>query len=302
MGLFSTDRVGPLRPGNSFSMSFGGSESNVAIGVSRLGGSATWMGMVGADPMGDVILRELRAEGVAVVAGRHDSAPTAIMLKDHPVATQTRVQYYRTDGAGSQFALADLDLEAVRAAAVLHVTGITAALSEHLTELMITVMEVARRAGTLVSFDLNYRAKLWSSSRARAAYRSLLPYADLVFAGNTEAEIALDRTGDPTTLAAALATYGPGQVVVTLGADGALALIDGQEHRAPGIEVTAVDTVGAGDAFVAGYLTALLSGAEPLERLQLGNTLGAHICQVPGDWEGLPHRQDLVRAPDPVLR
>lgn len=302
MGLFSADRVGPMRPGRTFTMSFGGSESNVAIGIRRLGGAATWMGMVGADPLGDLILRELRAEGVTVRARRHRSAPTSIMVKDCPTAHRTRVQYYRAEGAGSRFNVEDLDLDAVRSAAALHVTGITAALSERMTELLITVMDVARGAGVPVSFDLNYRARLWSRDRARDAYRRLLPHADLVFAGVAEAEIALDRTGDPADLAGDLAGHGPTQVIVTLGADGALSLVDGQLHRDHPTPVSAVDSVGAGDAFVAGYLTEFLGGAAPVDRLRLGNALGAHICQVPGDWEGLPFRADLVASTDPVLR
>lgn len=302
MGLFSAEHVGPPRPGRTFTMSFGGSESNVAIGVTRLGGSATWMGMVGTDPLGELILRELRAEGVTVFAGRHFSAPTSIMLKERPVAAQTRVQYYRTDGAGSQFALADLDLDAVRGAGVLHVTGITAALSERMTELMIAVMDVARDAGVPVSFDLNYRAKLWTRERAREAYRRLLPYADIVFAGTAEAEIVVESEDEPAELARALAGYGPRQVIVTLGARGALAVVEGREYEVAGLPIRAVDTVGAGDAFVAGYLTELLTGAGPEERLRIGNSVGAHTCQVPGDWEGLPFRRDLVATADPVLR
>lgn len=302
LALLGADDVGALRPGRGFSLSFGGSESNVAIGVARLGGDSTWMGMVGDDTLGDLVLRELRAEGVTVHASRHPTAATSVMLKERPVGATTRVHYYRAGGAGSQLDLDDIDLEAVRRAAVLHVTGITAALSERMADLMATVMEIARSAGTTVSLDLNYRAKLWDIEQAQTAYAHLLPKSDLVFAGAAEAAIAVGRHRDAFATARALAKLGPKAVVVTLGSRGAVAVIDGHEHTVPGVPVLAVDTVGAGDGFVAGYLAELLRGAEPAERLALGNDVGAYVCQIPGDWEGLPFRQQLVSHHDPVQR
>lgn len=302
LALLGADDVGALRPGRSFSLSFGGSESNVAIGVARLGEEATWMGMVGDDTLGDLVLRELRAEGVTVHASRHPTAATSVMLKERPVGATTRVHYYRAGGAGSQLSLDDIDLDAVRRSAVLHVTGITAALSERMAELTAMVMDIARSAGTIISLDLNYRAKLWDVDQARAAYARLLPKTDLVFAGASEAAIAVGRYGDAFATARALAEQGPTGVVVTLGSRGAVAIIDGHEHTAPGVPVRAVDTVGAGDGFVAGYLAELLRGAEPAERLALGNAVGAYVCQIPGDWEGLPFRQQLVPHHDPVQR
>lgn len=302
MGLFGAEIPGPLRPGRSFELSFGGSESNVAIGVARLGEQATWMGVVGSDAIGDLIIREMRAEGVTVRAQRHSVAPTSIMVKERPWGNNTRVLYYRRGGAGSQLAMDDIDIDVVRSAGVLHVTGITAALSERMSDLTVEVMQIARASGVPVSVDLNYRAKLWTAGEARKHYARLLKHADLVFASVDEAKIATGYGENPIALAHALNENGPTESIVTLGPRGAISVVDEEIFEAPGVPVQAIDTVGAGDAFVAGYLTEMLRGTSPERRLALGNCLGAHVCLVSGDWEGLPTSRDLVSLKDPVQR
>ncbi|RXZ46127.1 PfkB family carbohydrate kinase, partial [Agromyces binzhouensis] len=140
---------------------------------------------------------------------------------------------------------------------------------------------------------------------AAAVHRSLAARADLVFAGFDEAELLTGLAGATADdLARAIAGLGPAEVVVKLGEDGAIAFADGAAHERAAVPVTVVDTVGAGDAFVAGYLAARLAGQDVDGRLALGVRTGAAACTHPGDWEGFPTHRDLERdlGADPVQR
>ncbi|MFE7245310.1 PfkB family carbohydrate kinase [Streptomyces sp. NPDC057580] len=130
LGLVHSTRPGGFQLVRDARIGFGGAEANVAIGLSRLGVDVQWVGRLGADTIGDLIERELRAEGVTASALRDPGRPTALMLKEHRVAGTTQVRYYRAHSAGSALAASDLDVTAVASADLLHVTGITPALSE----------------------------------------------------------------------------------------------------------------------------------------------------------------------------
>ena len=162
---------------------------------------------------------------------------------------------------------------------------------------------MARAAGVPVSFDLNYRSNLWSAEGAGNFYRSIIPLADIVFAGDHEAAIAVGDA-EPEQLARRIAAMGPSQAIIKLGPDGALALVDGDLYRQPAVAVDVVDTVGAGDAFVAGYLAEFVGGTSPITRLRTAVATGAFACLVPGDWEGFPRRSELplLEAKEPVSR
>ena len=302
MGVLIPAVPGPLHRGAGLRLSIAGSESNVAIGVRRLGGAATWIGRVGPDEVGDLILRELRAEDVTARAVR-DRAPTGLMLKTTRAAGITRVSYFRSASAGSRLAPGDLDEDAITAAGVLHVTGITPALGPRPAAAVHAAIETARAAGVPVSLDVTYRAALWDAEAAGAALRDLARRADILFAGEHEARLLADR-GEPAAMAAELARLGPWQVLIKRGHRGSLALIDGSRHEQPALPVLAVDPVGAGDAFVAGYLAELLAGQPPAARLATAAAAGAFAVTVSGDWEGLPTRAelDLLDAPDDVIR
>jgi 2-dehydro-3-deoxygluconokinase len=294
MALFSSDRVGPLRHADTMRVGIAGAESNVAIGVRRLEHPAAWIGRVGSDELGQLVLGRLRAERVDVDAAVVDpDAPTGLMLKEHRTADLARVTYYRRDSAGSRLRPGDLDEARIRAARVLHVTGITPALSDSARAAVHAAVETARAAGVPVSLDVNYRAALWSAERAGAELRDLARQAELVFAGEEEAELLVGAQGGHERAAAALAALGPRHAVLKLGAEGALAVTDGGLHREPALPVRAVDPVGAGDAFVAGYLAGLLDGCAGPECVRIGTRCGAFAVTVSGDWEGMPTRQEL---------
>jgi 2-dehydro-3-deoxygluconokinase len=306
MALLDAPASGRL--GTALPVGMGGAESNVAIGLARLGVDCTWVSRVGDDALGTFLIREIRAEGVRVLAPRDPDAPTGLMLKEHRGGRPWRVRYYRSGSAASLLSPADVDAVAgeIAAADVLHLTGITAALGPVPRAAVERAMQVARDAGTLVSFDVNHRATLWSDEEAAPVLAGLAATADLVFAGPEEACLLLGRPpgSGPAgfedgfeygeALARELAKRGPATVVVKLGALGALALSGDEVHRAAALPIAVVDPVGAGDAFVAGYLSAVVAGGSVPDRLRTGNACGAAVCAAAGDWEGLPTRAELA--------
>jgi 2-dehydro-3-deoxygluconokinase len=303
MGLFRANALGSLAHVSDFTLGIGGAESNVAIALARLGTPARWVGRVGADSIGRRVLRELRAEGLDVRGVVDSTAPTGIMVKEQRTNDATRVQYYRSESAGSRLSIADLADADLDGAALLHVTGITPALSETAKEAVLAAASLARNAGVPVSFDVNHRSSLWREDPA-PLYRELASRADIVFAGEDEGRLLFPDAAAADAIAESIAGLGPTQVIIKRGDAGCVALIDGTSYSRAAITVRAIDTVGAGDAFVAGYLAELLAGLSIDERLTTAVTLGAFACLNPGDWEGFPTRDELalLTASEPVQR
>ncbi|MER7509461.1 sugar kinase [Streptomyces lavendulae] len=293
MAVLAADRPGPLAAGSSLRLGFAGAEATVAIGVSRLGHPASWTGRVGADSAGTMIIDTLRGENVDVTRARvDDTAPTGLMLRERRTPDHTRVAYYRRGFAGSRLAPEDIDPELLTRARVLHVTGITPALGAGPRAAVRHAVDLARAAGVVVSLDLNYRALLWTREEAAAELTYLAKRADVVFAGPDEASLVVPGA-DPTTMARALLDLGPSEAVLKLGSRGAVAATRSGEAVQDIVPVTPVDPIGAGDAFVAGYLAGLLDGTSLPGRLLLAATCGAFAVAAPGDWEGLPRRGEL---------
>jgi len=243
---------------------------------------------------------------VHVIAHLDPAAPTGLIVKEHRGGRPWRVRYYRNGSAASRLSPADIDETAIAHADVLHLSGITPALGRGPLQTVERAIDIAHQSGTLVSFDVNYRATLWSAEQAASVLAGLAAAVDLIFAGPEEAALILGRqpptdaatVEDGVNLARGLATLGPRTVVVKLGALGALGLIADTTHYGPARAITVLDAVGAGDAFVAGYLSEVVGGASIDHSLAMGNTLGGAVCQEPGDWEGLPTRDELT---NPVL-
>jgi 2-dehydro-3-deoxygluconokinase len=305
LGLLVAEDVGPLSLTRGMRLSMGGAESNVAIGVARLGVASTWIGRLGDDPIGDLIERQLLAERIRCLV-RRDPAPTALMLRERRTGTVARVSYYRHGSAGSHLQPADLPDGVIEKAGLLHLSGITPALGPGPAETVREAMRRARRAGVPISFDLNFRSRLWDAATAAPVFRELAAGADIVFAGDDEARIALgdDASASPEALADGLAALGPSEVVIKLGRRGATARIEGELIEVPAVAVQAIDTVGAGDAFVAGYLASRLLGRDVRDRLSTAAVAGAFVVTVPGDWEALPrpHELSLLTAEENVQR
>ncbi|WP_396667605.1 sugar kinase [Microbacterium sp. R86528] len=292
--LMHSLETGALERATSMGVTIGGAESNVAIGLRRLGVPVTWVSRIGDDSAGRRVLRELRSESVAVEVEIDSRRPTGLMVKEQRSANSTRVWYYRTGSAASMLTPASVPPDVIESASILHVTGITPALSTSAAETVREAISRARTAGVLVSFDVNHRERLWSADEAAPVYRDIAGDSDIVFAGVDEAQLlAPDAGSDPAALAAAIGALGPREVIIKLGADGALACEDDRVVAVPARTVAVVDTVGAGDAFVAGYLSERLAGAPLESRLHTAAATGAFACTTHGDWEGLPDRDDL---------
>lgn len=297
--------AGPLRHARSLDLGIAGAESNVAIGMCLLGSTAAWVGRVGDDEFGRLVQMTLAGQGVNVSNVVVDpTAPTALLVKERRTNRLTRVYYYRSGSAGSRLGPSDVPEDLIRSAGVLHVTGITAALSDSAREAVHAAVETARAAAVPVSLDLNYRRALWAAHEAAKELRSLVEQADIVFA--TELEAGLVASGQGAgPLAAGLAALGPREVLVKRGPHGVAACCDDQLTEAPAYPVTTVDPVGAGDAFAAAYLAERLRGRPVPERLDAAIGAGAYAVTVAGDWEGLPSREDLAmmrNADDHVQR
>ncbi|MBD0673725.1 sugar kinase [Streptomyces sp. CBMA156] len=293
LGLFRGEGIGPLAPGAHSVFSIAGAEGNVSIGLARLGHRVAMLGRVGDDPMGRVISERLRAEGVDPSRLVVDpDAPTAFMLRYNRTADHITAAYYRRASAGSGLCRADVDEALVRSAKALHTTGITLGISPSARDAVEHAFGLARAAGVTVVLDVNHRSMLWSRRDAAAALRLLIDRVDVVIGGEEELRLLTDETA-PEAIAAAVRDLGPAEVVVKRGDQGALALAGSESVTVPAVLVSCVDPVGAGDAFVAGYLSARLEGLDLAGRLRRGALCGAFAVSVPGDWEGLPRRGEL---------
>lgn len=304
MALLRAVSVGSLAQVSDLELGIGGAESNLAIALTRLGTAVTWLGRVGDDSLGERIVRELRAEGLDVRAIRDPEAPTGLMIKESRIPDATQVFYYRRGSAGSALTVADVDTVDIASSALVHVTGITSALSDSAADAVAHAVELAAASAVPVSFDVNHRSRLWGGRDAASRYRAIASEATLVFAGADEARLLAPEAETPEALARTIAALGPRHVVIKLGAEGAYALVDGVEYRRAAVPIRVVDSVGAGDGFVAGYLAEYLRGLSVEESLSTAVKTGAFACLHPGDWEGYPRRAEfgLLEASEPVTR
>ena len=299
MAALAPDRIGPLRLARRLGLSIAGSETTVAIGLRRLGHSAAWISRLGDDEFGALVRSTLQAEGVEVHAPADHEAPTGLMLKERRTAEIRRAHYYRTGSAASRLTPADLPPGLVESARILHAGAITLALSDHAAA---TVAEAIHRA-RFVSFGANFRSKLWSADAFRDSVLELLPSVNVLFASADEARTLLrDTESPPTALAAALHDAGPDAVVLTMGADGTVSADHDGIHQVPAVKVAETDPFGAGDSFVAGYLAAVLNGADATTRLRIASNVAAFSVSADGDWEGLPTAAELTTATTDINR
>lgn len=283
--------LGRLRHATALELRIGGAESNVAIALSRLGISAGWMSLLGDDELGQLVLDRVRAEGVDTSRVRRvrDSS-TGLYLRER-IGQAVRVYYYRQGSAASTMSPESFDPRYLEGARFLHLTGITPALSRDCRDLVVSMAQEARKIGIRVSFDVNYRSKLWSPKAARTFAEEMLPNVDLLLVGDEEARALWGR--DDEELGRELAASGPNEVVLKRGVRGSAVLLDDLALELPAFDVTEVDPIGAGDAFSAGYLAGHVWGLGPLERLRVSNAMGAMSVATLGDYEGLPDRAEL---------
>ncbi|MEU5648002.1 sugar kinase [Streptomyces pseudogriseolus] len=329
MVTFLPSQPGRLADVPAFHRSIGGAESNVACALAAAGHTTRWVSRVGADGFGDHLVEAIGGYGVDVSHVRRDpDRPTGVYFRTAGDRADDahEVAYYRAGSAASAMSPTSVDLDAVRAGRVLHLSGITAALSPDCLALMREL--TAPRAGRpLISFDVNHRPGLWGEAYGPEVLLDLARGADIVFVGEDEAEEAWGLRGGPTAIREALPE--PHTLVVKQGAKGAVAFCAsrGQSCRwgdggpsarakprvgeggrdgtpqspgcdntprpaatAPALNVDVVATTGAGDAFAAGFLSATLRDLPLKTRLRHGHLTAAATLTTPGDLAPPPAR------------
>lgn len=287
---------GPLRHATLFTRTVAGAESNVAVGLARLGVSVGWISRLGNDEFGRYIHSFIRGEGVDTSQVKFmANAPTGIYFKEPRNGTETKVIYYRQGSAASHLCLEDIDDCYFKGAKILHITGISLALSPSCREAVHRAISVAKEAGCLISFDPNLRLKLWGLEEARKEILSLLPEVDIFLPGIDEGKMLFSLEDDRQIARKAL-MYGVGTVVIKQGASGCLVAVEEEGMiPVPGYQVKDVtDPIGAGDAFDAGFLMGLLKGWPVIKAAKLGNAVGACAVTVGGDVEGLPSEEEAM--------
>ena len=287
MALFMPQEYRGIEGAASLDQGFGGAESNVAIGAARLGCSVGWFGALGDDPFGRSILKRIRGEGVDVSRAKLvPTAQTGMMFREM-VAGKLAVHYYRKHSAASQMQPEDLDLDYIKSCKLLHVTGITPALSDSCRSTILAAVTAAKEAGVTVSFDPNLRLKLWSIEEARRVVLPLAEQADYFLPGWDELRL-LYETDDFEVVKEKLSRLNAVSIVKGVG-DTTVVLERGQAKEVPFYPADkVVDTVGAGDGFCSGFLAGILKGMTPLEAVRLGSINGSLVVQMRGDWEALP--------------
>ncbi|MFF7051877.1 sugar kinase [Streptomyces griseorubiginosus] len=323
MVTFLPSRPGRLADVPSFIRGIGGAESNVVCGLAAAGLAVRWVSRVGVDGFGDHLVETIGGYGVDVSAvGRDPSRPTGVYFRTagERGSDGHEVAYYRAGSAASAMSVADVDLSVVRAGRVLHLSGITAALSSECLELVRELMTPAP-GRPLVSFDVNHRAGLWRDAEGPRVLLELARGADIVFVGEDEAEEAWGVTGGPAGIRAVLPE--PGVLVVKQGGKGATAFVSAAAEWGPvaqfpaplgglqpassmfvpALSVDVVATTGAGDAFAAGFLAATLRNLPLRDRLRHGHLWAAAVLTAPGDLAPPPcraHADRLVALGDDV--
>jgi len=300
MLLLIADRPGPLEYAEGFTKRIAGAEINVATGLSRLGFDVHWASRLGADSMGRYLVRQMRGEGVNCDHVVLDAAQkTGFQFKGRvDGGGDPEIEYHRKGSAASLMQPADIDEPWLRAARHLHATGVFAAISPTSLATARRTLQVAREAGSTISFDPNLRPTLWESEATmRREINALAAGADWVLPGLAEGRL-LTGQHSPEGIAAFYRAQGAQLVAVKLGEQGAYY----DDARAgtgyvPACPVdVVVDTVGAGDAFAVGVVSGLLDGLAVDQAVRRGCWLGARQVQVLGDSEGLPTRAELQEA------
>ncbi|HUG33514.1 MAG TPA: sugar kinase [Anaerolineales bacterium] len=284
-------------------MELAGAESNVSVALARLGWRTGWVSRMPDHALANAILRALRSDGVDVSAVKRapDERLGTYFIEYATAPRTTQVIYDRADSAASHMTVDDVDWDYLLDTRILHLTGITAALSENCYAVLMEAIRRARAAGVMVSFDVNYRTKLWMPEAAGEKLRPLIAEADILMCKGADASALFGCQGEPRQIMESLRKLTRAcAVFCTFGEQGA-ALISGDEFVAePALPVQIVDRIGSGDAFAAGVLDGWLSSKASIpnfsdlhEGLRRGVALAAIALSQFGD-RVLSSREELT--------
>ncbi|MDW0116189.1 sugar kinase [Sporosarcina thermotolerans] len=304
MVVLEAAEEGRLRYVPRFNKKQGGAESNVAIGVARLGHTSGWISKVGDDELGKYIVSSIRGEGVDTSRVLYNQDyPTGLYIKERVTPEKTQVYYYRSNSAASQLTKEDIDWNYLKEAKIIHISGITPFLSESCLEVTQAVADFAKKNNIFLSFDPNLRFKLMANvENAKEILLQLAKQADLFMPGIDEAEY-LVGTRDYEEIAEYFLSAGVSKIVIKNGEKETFyASKNGVAGTVPSFKVErVVDPVGAGDGFAAGLLTGLLEDKSLQESVEIGAKVGAMVVTARGDIEGLPERSELENFHNKIL-
>jgi len=275
-----------------YRMTWGGDTSNFCLSLAKLDHSCAYLTRIGTDLFGDEFLGLWEKSGVNTALVQRDPAlPTGLYIATFAGMAHTLL-YYRSNSAARAVDADAIDWDVVRTAKVLHITGISQAISDHMLDLSFQLMQFASRHNILVSYDTNYRPSLWSVDKARAVVsHTASTYADIVM--TTNEELKLLNLGSEIEALKDTFHGRPQRIVVKKGADGATILEDEKVITIPAFDIAVADTVGAGDAFDAALIAALLEGEGIEVAGRYAAAAGALVCREIGPLDGQPAPDDI---------
>ena len=296
MGLFIAQEEGELSDVSGYSMAVAGAEFNVAVGLARLNLPVTYLTRLGEDPFGQKIVRTLQRNGIgSEFVSFSKERSTGFMLKSKVSTGDPKIFYFLKGSAASTLSKEDVDRMDFSGYGFVHLTGIFPALSESTKEASFYLIKKAREHGLTVSFDPNLRPQLWPDTETMVqTLNEFAALSDYVLPGEAEGELLCgDR--DPRKIGQFYLERGAKAVVTKMGSRGAYLMTEQDQELVPGFSIEkVVDTVGAGDGFAAGILSALMEGKNLYEAVRRANAVGAIQVTSIGDNDGLPSRAQLA--------
>ena len=268
---------------------FGGDTANAAVAAARQGARVGYLTALGADGFGDRFIELWRSEGIdARAVTRDPAAHTGVYFISHGPDGH-RFSYLRAGSAASRLGPGNVPADLFAGLRVLHVSAISQAIGDAACDAVFHAIDLARRAGARVSYDTNYRARLWPLPRARAIIHAAVAASAVVFPSLDDSRL-LTGLDDADAIADFYLGLGPALVVLKLGADGALVATPGARRRVPGAAVAAVDASGAGDAFAGSFLAEYLATGDPFAAARYANACAALSTTGYGAVAPIPHR------------
>jgi 2-dehydro-3-deoxygluconokinase len=283
------------KEGAPFVQGFGGDTSNAMIAAARLGADAAYYTAVGADRFGQALTELWLNEGVdASRIAVNGAAHTGLYFVTHG-AQGHEFSYMRAGSAASRISESDLPEDRIRAAKILHVSGISQAISSSAADAVFAAIDIARDAKRLVSYDPNFRMKLWPLRRSRAIIHEAMRSCDIALPGFDDGQ-ALTGRSDANSIVDFYLSLGASVVVLKLGKDGAIAATPKRREHVAAYSVAAVDATGAGDCFDGAFLAEYVQRGEPFAAARLANVAAALSTLGYGAVAPLPRRADVEAA------
>lgn len=299
MAALTPKETGYLHYIRDYGMRIAGAESNLAIGVCKLGHSAAWISSLGADELGYFVNNSIRAEGVDTHYVKFDPHHrTGLMLKQMLPGKETSVFYYRENSAAANMQAEELHEEMFAEGKVLHLTGITPVLSDSCRAVVLKAIEFAKRAGLKISFDPNIRKKLWKDTDFTPVLKEIVKCSNILMLGLDEAQILYGSSEKEEIVKAFFENEAAEYLAVKDGKNGAYVADRQGGHTILPHPCKPVDPIGAGDAFNAGFLCGLLEQRTVQEAGKIAAIAGAMATESFGDIEGYPSRISIQHILD----